>query len=196
MALHTIQPITHKPVYQYGNGNRKRSRSASKNNFKHISEADDDTIKMVIEEDDDELRCPYCRITYMSKLSIKNHVQVCKDKTEPNSSFNFVKEHSNNPSQRGIFQQKKTNEGILKLNLDEKKSLKILEESCFSNMDRISYESINLKEEKRYKHALNMNYRCEECDEEYSDTTKFARHCYAHTFIKTGRFFHCSWYIK
>ena len=191
MALHTIQPITHKPVYQYGNGNRKRSRSASKNNFKDISEADGDTIKMVIEEEDDELRCPYCRITYMSKLSIKNHVQVCKDKTAPNLSFNFVKEHSNNPSQSGILQQNTGYEGILKLNEHEKKSLKILEESCFSNMDRIFYESINSREEKRLKNTLNMNYRCEECDEEYNDTTKFARHCYAHTFIKTGKhFFH------
>ena len=41
------------------------------------NKGENNTVQMVVEDDDDELRCPNCRITYMNKLSLKNHIQVC-----------------------------------------------------------------------------------------------------------------------
>ena len=45
-----------------------------------LNQSDGYTIQMEVENDDEELRCPNCRITYMNKMSIKNHIQVCKVK--------------------------------------------------------------------------------------------------------------------
>ena len=150
------------------------------------NQSDSNNIIMVVEDNDDELRCPNCCITYMNKMSLKNHIQVCKVKNWSTSSTSLHKSRIHSSSIEQHDQQKRAYEGILKLSEDEKKSLKILEESCFNNMDKISYESINLKEEQANKNSFNMIYKCEECDEEYGNTIKFARHCYAHTFMKTG----------
>ena len=153
------------------------------------NQSDSNNIIMVVEDNENELRCPNCCITYMNKLSLKNHIQVCKVKNWSTSSISLHKSRVHSPSNEVYDQQKKAYEGIHKLSEDEKKSLKILEESCFNNMDKISYESINLKEELVNENSFSMMYKCEECDEEYGNTIKFARHCYAHTFMKTGMSF-------
>ena len=75
---------------------------------------------MEVENDDEELRCPNCRITYMNKMSIKNHIQVCKVKNGLNSSFDFEQNKMSNSSDKEIYHQKSCLEGICKLNEDEK----------------------------------------------------------------------------
>ena len=153
------------------------------------NQSDGYTIQMEVENDDEELRCPNCRITYMSKMSIKNHIQVCKVKNISNSSLNFIQNRTNNSLDKKVSHPKSNIHGICKLNEDEKKSLKILEESCFNNKDKIPYEAVAVDGENKSLNSVKQNYKCEECDEEYNDRTKFARHCYAHTFIKIGKNF-------
>ena len=140
--------------------------------------------RIEIEDDDEELRCPKCRITYTNKMSIKNHIQVCKaiQKSALNTTDDKKESIDSAKSEKNILSKTQ------KLNDDEKKSLKILEQSCFNNMDNIAYGDDD------YENDGNLNstetyYRCEECDEGYDSAIKFARHCYAHTFIKIGKFY-------
>ena len=141
-----------------------------------------------IDTEDDELRCPKCDITYMNKLSLKNHIQVCK--TQPKVLLDHkitVNQYSNNNSLNANFVN-----GVRKVTEEEKKSLKILEQSCFNNKDKVAYDiraesGINYKLDSVLGAETNFMFECEECDEMYSDLTKFARHCYAHTFIRIGK---------
>ena len=95
-----------------------------------------------------------------------------------------IAEQLNSP-RNNICSQKNFVNGIRKLNEDEKKSLKILEQSCFNNTDKVVYD-VRSEEGNDYITTTNPVYECEECDEMYYNCTKFARHCYAHTFIKIG----------
>ena len=140
---------------------------------------------------DEELRCPKCRITYMNKMSLKNHIQVCKkeDNTCLINSKNQQQDTINNFPK--IPNSSYVTTGRQRLSEDEKRSLKILEQSCFNNIDQIPYD-IKGAEEVANRDSTSaqkdiVTYTCEECDEEYSNQQKFARHCYAHTFIKIGK---------
>ena len=140
---------------------------------------------------DEELRCPKCRITYMNKMSLKNHIQVCKKEDNTclmnpkNQQQDTINDFPKTPNSNYV------STGRQRLSEDEKRSLKILEQSCFNNIDQIPYDI------KGAEKVLNMDltsaqkdvviYTCEECDEEYSNQQKFARHSYAHTFIKIGK---------
>ena len=141
------------------------------------------TNHIEVEDSDEELRCPKCRITYMSKMSIKNHIQVCKVGSKPLDSQEDKRDNNKTLAQRHSLN------GIRKLNEDEKKSLNILEQSCFNNIDQISYD---MKSEAKDGSSTpdETTYECEECDQKFYNKTKFARHCYAHTFIKIGIFIH------
>ena len=140
---------------------------------------------------DEELRCPKCRITYMNKMSLKNHIQVCK-KEDDNCLMNpKTQQQDTNNSFPEIPNSSYVTTGRQRLSEDEKRSLKILEQSCFNNIDQIPYD-IKGTEEVRGSDSTSAKkdiviYTCEECDEEYSNQQKFARHCYAHTFIKIGK---------
>ena len=140
---------------------------------------------------DEELRCPKCRITYMNKMSLKNHIQVCKKEDNTclvNSKHEQQDTINNFPK---ILNSSYVRRGRQRLSEDEKRSLKILEQSCFNNIDQIPYD-IKGTEEVANRDLTSAQkdiviYTCEECDEEYSNQQKFARHCYAHTFIKIGK---------
>ena len=140
---------------------------------------------------DEELRCPKCRITYMNKMSLKNHIQVCKKEDNTcliNPKTQQQDKINNFPK---IPNSSYVTIGRQRLSEDEKRSLKILEQSCFNNIDQIPYD-IKGAEEVASRDLTSAQkdiviYTCEECDEEYSNQQKFARHCYAHTFIKIGK---------
>ena len=145
--------------------------------------------RIEIEDDDEDLRCPKCRITYTNKMSIKNHIQVCK--VIPKLTIDAKYDKKDYASIDSINDEHNSSSKVRKLNEDEKKSLKILEQSCFNNMDKIAYDDVESDVEE-YDNDLNTSeasYKCEECDEGYENAIKFARHCYAHTFIKIGKFY-------
>ena len=162
------------------------------NNGKSFLDAynDNNTMSRIeIEDDDEELRCPKCRITYTNKMSIKNHIQVCK--VIPKSTIDTTDDKKDYASIERINGQNNSSSKFQKLNEEEKKSLKILEQSCFNNTDKIAYDDVE-SDVGEYDNDLNSTeayYKCEECDEGYENAIKFARHCYAHTFIKIGKFY-------
>jgi len=148
---------------------------------------------------EDDLRCPKCDIVYYSKSSIKNHIQVCKYvRKTPGERVNGV--ITNPPAAANgkvVLPVEKTRpilelprrvvvDGLIKLNEEEKGSLKILEKSCFTN-DPEFYEDFHApidQEDKVKKTYATKKYRCKQCDEDFSGIKPFARHLYAHTFIK------------
>ena len=70
------------------------------------------------------LSCPKCHITYYSAMSIKNHIQVCKkDAGTYDGSIEKVFK----------VKPKIVIKGVKKLPDDERKSIRILEQSCFVN---------------------------------------------------------------
>jgi hypothetical protein len=130
-------------------------------------------IPEVDEEPKENLSCPKCDITYYSAMSIKNHIQVCKK-----VKFNPY------PAQESAGEVDKSSlrlvvRGVRKLTDDERRSIRILEQSCFVN----DHCKDNLDD---YKHEddIKDGYFCLECDETCETSKKFARHLYAHTFIK------------
>ena len=152
--------------------------------FTHHFSGSNQMIPIEIEGDaEEELRCPKCRITYSNKMSIKNHIQVCKVESKSLDAQISVQFHS---LKNKSCSQKNLVNGNRKLNEDEKKSLKILEQSCFNNMDNVVYD-VRSEESSDYRTDTKPIYECEECEEMYYNSTKFARHCYAHTFIKIGK---------
>lgn len=153
--------------------------------FAHNFSGNNQMRPIEIEGVDEELRCPKCRITYMNRMSLKNHIQVCKVGSKLLDPQIEVQQNS---LKNKICSQKNLINGIRKLNEDEKKSLKILEQSCFNNMDKVIYDVRSEEENIDYiTTATKPIYECEECDEMYYNSTKFSRHCYAHTFIKIGK---------
>ena len=126
---------------------------------------------------EDDLRCPKCDIVYYSKGSIKNHIQVCKYVRK------VPKSEGVKPSVRP---KREVVNGVVKLNEEEKNSLKILEKSCFAN-DPAFYEDFHAEpnvEDQVKKTFASKHYNCLQCDEVLVGIKPFARHLYAHTFIK------------
>lgn len=111
------------------------------------------------------LSCPKCHIRYYSAMSIKNHIQVCKIKAADADSKCSIPFKS---KPRLVIK------GIKKLTEDERRSIRILEKSCFVNELQKQEESMQ----------FSSNHFCQECDAAFDTPIKYARHLYAHTFIK------------
>ena len=79
-------------------------------------------------ENTPSLSCPKCHIRYYSAMSIKNHIQVCKKDIHQLGGSSSV------PMERhGKAKPKIVIKGVKKLSDDEKRSIRILEQSCFVN---------------------------------------------------------------
>jgi len=148
-------------------------------------------------ENEEDLRCPKCDIVYYSKSSIKNHIQVCKyvRKGPPPTGVPAVNSSNKtsgiqNPQVKVEAAKKRREvvDGFIKLNDDEKGSLKILEKSCFNN-DPEFYEDFHAPVQKGDQVKLvysEKTYTCKQCDEDFVGIKPFARHLYAHTFVRTA----------
>ena len=81
-----------------------------------------------VESSTNSLSCPKCHIRYYSAMSIKNHIQVCKKVIQS--------EVAGSPVMEGLQTKTKPRliiKGVKKLPEDEKRSIRILEQSCFVN---------------------------------------------------------------
>jgi len=140
-------------------------------------------------ENEEDLRCPKCDIVYYSKSSIKNHIQVCKyvRKGPPPTGVPSVNSGSNQTSgiqnpQVKVEAAKKRREvvdGFIKLNDDEKGSLKILEKSCFNN-DPEFYEDFHAPVQKGDQVKLvysEKTYTCKQCDRTWLESNRLPVIC-------------------
>ena len=70
--------------------------------------------------------------------------------------------------------------GVKKLKEDERRSIRILEQSFFVNEKAAIDDEIKMDPEGSHMGS----HFCEECEISFDITSHFARHLYAHTFIK------------
>ena len=81
-----------------------------------------------VESSTNSLSCPKCHIRYYSAMSIKNHIQVCKkDLQQLGGSSSMSLDKIGNVKPKIVIK------GVKKLPEDEKRSIRILEQSCFVN---------------------------------------------------------------
>lgn len=125
-------------------------------------------------EQNSSLSCPKCDITYYSAMSIKNHIQVCK---KVRKLPLLIPIDSKNMANIKTGDRKKLTE-------DERRSIRILEQSCFVNeKNQMIKEELETKA-KKFKEEEQKPHFCKECEVGFECTSNFARHLYAHTFIK------------
>ena len=120
-----------------------------------------------IEDNDETLSCPKCGIRYYSARSIKNHIQVCKKGVTNDLNAN---------TSGGIGSVRVVIKGVKLLAEDERRSIRILEQSCFVNDIQIEHEELN--------DEVSVSHYCGECQVTFKGPSHYARHLYAHTFIK------------
>ncbi len=109
-----------------------------------------------LEQNGIQLQCPKCQISYNNKYSYRNHVSVC-------DRYSF-----NRPlSKEEVSKSEAVRE-------ENKRSVEVLEESCFRECSPIR-KAVLPKE---------AQYSCPECDRLFVNECDYARHTYAHTFIK------------
>ena len=86
------------------------------------------SVPVQAENTDSSLSCPKCHIRYYSAMSIKNHIQVCKkDLQQLGGSSSVSLDKISNVKPKIVIK------GVKKLPEDEKRSIRILEQSCFVN---------------------------------------------------------------
>ena len=124
--------------------------------------------ELVADEDDEALSCPKCGIRYYSARSIKNHIQVCKKGLDNDLNAN---------TGSGIGSVRVVIKGVKLLAEDERRSIRILEQSCFVN-------DIQKEQEDSENSEVSISHHCGECEVTFKGPSHYARHLYAHTFIK------------
>jgi hypothetical protein len=127
--------------------------------FLHLNNV---TVDELTFDSKEVLQCDKCQISYSNKASFKNHVNVCK-RPQIRQGLQTIYNR--------MYREDRTETVGEKM----KRSIKILERSCFKD------EHLDDDNDESTKGGV---FECADCEECFCGVRRFARHAYAHTFVK------------